>query len=710
MRAASVFIFLLSFFFTTQAEEFTIFEKDGFFGVKDINGEITVPPVYDRLGWSDHTQRIKNGLIGFRENDSWGLLSVRNKRLSEAKYYSLEPFGNGFLKGSIKGKFSNYLFYGLLDASGKTVVSFNYFSLTKIKESLLVSKYEEGQKFGVVTYDNKVLTPLIYEAIEPYQVFLFASRFDGEFDLLDLSGSPIVSGLDSLVSNDFGYFGYQNGNVGFVDSGGVVKWGFEYKCFDLSQDILPVAFPKWDIYYLDSLLFETSCDSIQKTESGLWSKYLNGAQHIYSVDSSFHLDNYLLMDATDKNYLLKDTRTQKWTVISKQNEKVLTGFDSIVVANYGFWAKKEGYWSLLNRYGSKKNRFQYQALIEGVEGQFIVKMNGHWGILDPLGSQVTPFKYDAIQDLETLYQVSYLGRQGLLDKSGSWVVRAEYDEVTNFSPLLVGRKGYGYSYFKSSDFLFRSILKPIKALGEALLVKKDSLYGLLNWDGKTIAEPQFENIIWRDGYYELLKEGIISLIDVNGEVVYAPSLNVQETKGYAENYFLVKKNNRWGFLDFEGRLRISNRYDSAELFNEGLAPIMLKKKWGFINKEEQLVIQPYYDEVSSFSKGYCIVRIGNKYGLIDRDGKEVVKIQWKNISRLPTGNYLIQNEKGKYGLTSSEGKILFRPSFESIKDFGNKVVVSRNGAKGVLSPTGNQLFKLEYKEVRISGDYTILKH
>ena len=69
MRAASVLI-LLFIAFQSHAEGFVVFEKDGLFGIREVDGQVTVPAVYDKLGWSDDTPVIRDGLIGFRENNS----------------------------------------------------------------------------------------------------------------------------------------------------------------------------------------------------------------------------------------------------------------------------------------------------------------------------------------------------------------------------------------------------------------------------------------------------------------------------------------------------------------------------------------------------------------------------------------------------------------------------------------------------------------
>ena len=711
MRAAS-FLLILSFFFQSHAEGFTVFEKDGLFGIKDHEGQVTVPAVYDRLGWSDDTQMIADGLIGFKENNVWGLLSVKNKVLAEAKFYSLEPFTKNLIKGAIKGKFSNQLFYGLLNESGRTVVGFNYFTLDLLGDFLLVSQYEKTQRFGLLSYSNELLVPTQYQSLKFDNDLFFAFRFDGEFDLYNSSGKAMANGLDSLRKVSEGYVGYQDGYAGFIRENGGLAFNFEHKDIDATGGVVtPVPFANWDIYLDDQLLFQTAADSIDYLDSGLWRTYINGAHHLLSHDSTLRLNDFFLMDVADQNYILKDRRTGKWQVTSNRNEVILTEYDSIWAVKYGFWAQREGHWSLSNRYGDRKNRFQYEGLSEGLNGQFLVKLKGYWGILDALGNQVTPFKYDAIsKEGEAVYQVDYLGRQGLMDVTGTWKVKAEYADANAFGPLQVGRKGFGYSYFRDSEFLLKTTMKPVDILGVAVLVKEDSLWGLIDFGGKILAAAKYEKIRWRNGFYELLENGHFTTIDTQGKVIFDSSLEIQELAGHSEDFYLAKMNDRWGFLDFNGRLRISNRYDSAGLYSEGFAPVWINRRWGFIDKDETLTIQPYYDEVGAFKNGLSIVRVGQNFGLLDTSGSELVAIEWKNISLLPGGNYLFQDGDGRVGLISRTGKILFRPQFDTLTDLGGKVLVSVNKKKGILAYSGEQLLKLNYKEIKISGDYTILKY
>ena len=710
MRVVSVLILFL-LFFQSQAEEYTVFEKDGFFGIKNQEGEITTPPVYEHLGWSGGSKQIFKELIGFKKGNSWGLVSVKNKILAEAKYYSVEPFDEGLIKASVKGNFSNQLFYGLLNEAGKTVVSFNYFSLERIGSYLLISQYENIQLFGVVTNSNEWVVPADYKSIRQKGEIFIGKAYSGDLDLYKDTGSTIFRGLDSLKEFIKGYVCYKDGYAGYISKKELTEDDFIYKSIQVNDgDIISVSFPKWGIYRNGELQFEMEADSLHRDRNGLWKTYVNGAHHFTLDDSTTQFKDFFLMDVTEKHYVLKGTKTGKWTVYSKQNEQILQGYDSIVATEYSFWASKDGLWKLFNRLGDKKNRFSYQSVQNGLDGQFIVQLNEHWGVLDPLGFEVTPVKYDLIEQENGFYKVSYLDKTGVVNSNGDWIVGAEYSDVFVYDQLLVGKKNFSYAYYNNNRLLMKRTYKPIKKIGDGVLVSEEGYYGIVGMNGELLVNPEYLEIDWVDGFYVLRNGDYVSMVDEHGREVFGEDAEIQKVLGLSEEYFLVLKNDKFGFLDLEGRLRISNRYDDARVFSEGLAAIKLREKWGFISKNEVLAIQPYYDEISPLSNGLIIVKEGDKYGIIDKIGNSIVNTQWSSIEILSTGNFRVFDSNGNAGLISYNGQFLLRPSFDSLEDHVDKVIVSKNGKKGMLDYLGNQLFNLNYKEIQISGTYTIIKY
>ncbi|QZY57530.1 WG repeat-containing protein [Crassaminicella profunda] len=52
--------------------------------------------------------------------------------------------------------------------------------------------------------------------------------------------------------------------------------------------------------------------------------------------------------------------------------------------------------------------------------------------------------------------------------------------------------------------------------------------------------------------------------------------------------------------------------------------IKLDDKYGFINKEGKLIIKAEYDKVRSFSEGLAPVKINGRWGYIDKNGEKIL--------------------------------------------------------------------------------------
>ncbi|MEM6642214.1 MAG: WG repeat-containing protein [Bacteroidota bacterium] len=710
MRLVSILLLLLVT--PTFGVEYTVFKKGPYYGIMSADGEVLVPAIYSRLGWSDGSEEFKAGIIGFEEGGAWGLISIKNKIVSPAKYHSLSPLNSSFLKASIQGKLSNHLYYGLLDHSGKIKISFHYFSLDTLgDQALLISDFDRVQKYGLLSFDNNRMIPAKYQTISKLDELYCAKRFDQSIDVYTLDGSLLVAQLDQIELLDEGQMGILDGRAGYLKNGQILK-DFLFKDFRQDeQGLKSIHFPKWSIYKGDTFQFSLRADSIAWADQGFWLAYLNGVLHYTSRDSLFYLKDHVLREANEKNLFLKHQKTGLWSVRSIGNQKIASGFDSVFAAQYGFWGKKEECWALYNRYGKRKSGLSFNDVFTGVGSQFVVRLKDHWAIMDPLGKLMTPLKYDYLSAEQTVYMVDYLNKKGIIDEEGNWLVAAEYDEVDIYGDLFVGRKGYSYHYYNRKGLIRKSILKPIALCGKTLVVEEDGLKGTLDLSAELTNEPAFEKVSCTDQEFLLMtQDSITTVVGPNGISYFSFDLKRQNIASFSEDFFLIRRDEKWGFVDKGGRLRIGNRYDSARQFSEGVAPVLLGNKWGFIDKDENLIIQPYYEYVSRFENGLSIISLDGKYGLIDRNGTAVVQPLWKRIQLLSSGNYLVQGETENVGLISKEGKILLRPDFDELHDSKERVVVCKSGMCGMLDYSGREIHKIEYQEIKDSGAFTMLKH
>lgn len=703
------------FFFLTHfvcATDFAVFEKDGRFGIKDENGVVAVPAVYEKLGWSDGSKKIYSGTIGFKRDNQWGLVSIKNKVLAENKFYTITPFGNDLILASIKGKFSNHLFYGVLDNKGLVKISFNYFNLQKLGNEFLATEFDQYRsKVGMLSLENRITIPIKYRDINLENGWFIANRFDDKKDVYR-SSSLIVQGLDSIrVSN--GITGYKNGFAGHFDENGIQNFQFDYKdIFERNGELEAVRFPIWEVYQNETKILERRCDSLSLNQN-FWTMHMNGVKHKVFPSDEFNISNeYELQEVSGNRFVVREIKTGRWSVLNESEKALIQDKDSIKISGSHFIVMNEGDWDLFNSYGSKINRFPMQSINRGVGDCFITRRNNYWGVIDFSGKTYINFKYDSIRVSNNYYVARFHGKWGLLDKHGNWKFYPEFEEIATYDNLRVGKKGASYSYFYQDQFRYKTTFKIIEQLGSLLIVKdEDEILGLIDMDGSVIQLPEFESIR-RVGDYVVFSDSTTSILSRMGNKILAGSEEGYEDFGdLGEGYIAAKKNGRWGFLDSEGRLRISNRYEDVRPFQENYAAIKLRGRWGFIDKSESLRVQPHYQEVSSFSNGLAIVKENDRFGLINKSGEEVVEVDWTSITRTNNGNYLIENDRGQEGLVDKEGSFVLRPNFSEVNDLvGDKIVIKESGKMGVLDFQGNQKFKTSYSEITSIEDFILLKH
>lgn len=79
-------------------------------------------------------------------------------------------------------------------------------------------------------------------------------------------------------------------------------------------------------------------------------------------------------------------------------------------------------------------------------------------------------------------------------------------------------------------------------------------------------------------------------------------------------------NDKYGFVDKQGKLVIPIQYNNVFGFYNGLAGVYVDKKIGFINKKGEMVIPPIYEQIQP-GEGIIGVITGDKAKFLDSQGK-----------------------------------------------------------------------------------------
>lgn len=150
--------------------------------------------------------------------------------------------------------------------------------------------------------------------------------------------------------------------------------------------------------------------------------------------------------------------------------------------------------------------------------------------------------------------------------------------------------------------------------GKAVICDNEGKWALIDTEGK-ICSDYFEEIkVDYAGRY-LFGENVIAKKDGKYGLYNSSlkkekkELDVSEVDIPVEKGLVAyKKNEKWGFIDSTGKVKIEPAYENARSFSNGFAAVCQDGKWGLINEKGQIILDYTYNEIGYMSdKGTCYV-------------------------------------------------------------------------------------------------------
>ncbi len=698
-------IFLLACLQVLSQNNYQTFESNNFTGLKDANGNVAIQPVYEKLGWTNYLDQPFNETIGVQKGEKWGLLALSGKELVPAIYDKLEPFFRNYYKVAIKGKFTNRYFYGLIDDRGKIVLNLDYFALDQLEEFAIATKLEEAKFLqGALNEELKWLTPISYESIRKEEKLIIAKSPNAQFDIYDLRGRNLASELDELEEKRSYLITNHRGKVGRISWDGQQVAPAVNKKITLDGELIP--FPSW-LIDPEGENFKVSGDSLARWNLE-WLVHRNSFFQIYS-DGKPISQEYEFVARGQHNIIARSNGKLNWLALDISGQPILQNGDSIKSVGNFLVAKQKNQWSVYDRLGHRLTDKTFEAVVNKNSRYLAVKKHDYWAILDGVKKELSPFRYDEVGDIiGSKAVVRYIHQWGVFHPDHGWLLQPNFKEIHHWNGHFIAQRKDAYYLYDETGFPLFQTIDQLIPRNDMILIFHEGNFSVVGKNGKPLANTEFRSVSkWID-YFELNSDWS-ELIHEDGRKILKPKDMVQDVAGFSEGYFLIRKNNQYGFVDTDGKLRIANRYDSAQVFSEGLAPIQLRGKWGFIDANEKLVIQPHYQEVSAFQNGIATYRLNNLYGFLSAEGREISKAVYPEIQRTAFGNYILTDEMERIGFANQKGILSLSPSFEAIVDLGdNRIKTTRNGKAGLLNYSGREVLGFDYDDIQIKNGRLLL--
>lgn len=266
--------------------------------------------------------------------------------------------------------------------------------------------------------------------------------------------------------------------------------------------------------------------------------------------------------------------------------------------------------------------------------------------------------------------------------------------------------------------------------------KENEKYGVINTNGEKIIETKYDDIKIPNpekavfiGY----QNNNTKVLNEKGEEIYTQYENIQPLRlqnvlsdlMYEKTTLKYEKDGKFGIIDIDGNKITNAIYDDIDTlqFKEGELLVKEEGKYGVINIKGVTLVKPqydginadrYYEEGTGYKKaGYIVSKTtdeGYRYGYVNLKGKQIIDNKYNDLYRITDINseniYIICAENGQYGLIKNGKKVTNNEYQSLIYNESNNTITALKGKKyGVISTEGKILVPFEYKQIDTTGEY-----
>lgn len=227
-------------------------------------------------------------------------------------------------------------------------------------------------------------------------------------------------------------------------------------------------------------------------------------------------------------------------------------------------------------------------------------------------------------------------------------------------------------------------------------------WGVIDSKGNTIIEPKNDEMIQIP---DKTKPVFVCTYDVNyNDNIYKTKVLNDKNEELFNNYELVET--------------IQNNDENNNLWYESnVLRVKKDNKYGIINLEGKEIIPCEYETIESL-KGVTnslVTTKDGKKGLVDNSGSKIIENQYKTIKPLTNryeDGYIVENDEGKLGIINYNKKMVLECKYDTIKNLvgSSTYAVKENGILKIVSSNGQTYLENRYTDIKsINDEIAIVK-
>ncbi|WP_109832482.1 WG repeat-containing protein [Reichenbachiella versicolor] len=313
-------------------------------------------------------------------------------------------------------------------------------------------------------------------------------------------------------------------------------------------------------------------------------------------------------------------------------------------------------------------RVLIEPLLNSIEplesGKAVIQEGGSYGIIDVKGKITVPPRFKSIGEDRVSFQ------KYLLKGWKNTIVEFEADSVLPASESMVAVFRNAVLRFENLDTVVNefSSVKRYEKNEDLIVVETESTINVLDGKGNILVGGDLENVMLDEYYIYTQQSGKWSIYDHLGKLISKWAL--ADVKVSNDPLVPVKKGKYWGYMNQDGNLKISAKFDDAEPFKEKVAIVNYLGFAMMINRKGDIIIDRNADKMSFQSGGYILAKSNQRTDIFSPEGFRVYQTYNELVPAF--NGYLEVTESGQYGYVTLGGNEALLPIYDTIRYLGGR--------------------------------------
>lgn len=273
-------------------------------------------------------------------------------------------------------------------------------------------------------------------------------------------------------------------------------------------------------------------------------------------------------------------------------------------------------------------------------------------------------------------------KYGVIDNKGKSIIDPSYQEyivIPNNKKdifLITYDVDYSNNTYKT---------KALNSKGKEIFTDYDQIEALSTIDDNN-------KITYDQKLLKVKKDNKEGLIDIEGKNV----LNAEYDKIYTlkniPSVFIVEKDGKKGIVDNTGKIIIAPQYKGIQGINEdyknGYIVENSDGKFGVVDVNNNKVLDTKYQDIKPIvDDGKYAVKENNSWKVVDKTAQDIIVSQLKDakdIIDMKLGSVIYSNANNKFGVIAKDGTTILNSKYDEIKfAFTDTYIIKQNGKYGI---------------------------